>query len=159
LSIFVLLKGNSEKGRKRSLAHLPRREVITNTNYGGKNMGNVDTAKILLLVAGILFILAFVGGLVGGLLSLPGLLALLPYMTDPWIGPWVASIMMPTLIWMVVLIVFGFFSLILGILCLRWRNNLPGGNTLLIWGIIGIIVGFGIGVLVLVAHFLAGGDV
>ncbi len=122
-------------------------------------MGNVDTAKILLLVAGILFILAFVGSLAGALLSIPTVMTLLPLMADPLFGALFAGIVMPTLIMLVIYFIFGIFSLILGILCLRWRNNLPGGNTLLIWGIIGLIVGWGIGVLVLVAHFIAGGDV
>ncbi len=119
-------------------------------------MANPDAAKTILLVTGILGIITFIAGIAYGAWSL---LSLLPLILDPFFGPFFMAFAGSALIMMVVFIVFGIFSLILGILCLRWKNNLPGGNTLLLWGIIGIFLCFGLGILVLVAHFVAGGDV
>ncbi len=82
-------------------------------------------------------------------MSLWPLLSLLPI---PWIGPVLIPIIFPVLVSSVVTLVFGFLNFIFCIICLSRRSNpTPHWRGLLAIGIIGIIPGYGIGILVIIA--------
>jgi hypothetical protein len=127
-----------------------------------------DTANTLVFVAAILFILCCIGGFIGGVWYIWGYFqvlsvaqTLVPLFSDPIFGGMyqgmyagmMASVT-PLLIMAVFFIICGIFCIILAMRSFRWKEKLPGGNTLLIWGILGLIFGFGVGILLIVAHFI-----
>ncbi len=118
-------------------------------------MSKEDTAGILLLVAGILFIIAFVAGLVSGIMGLVGIVPLLILLSDPWFGVFLFTIIFPIILVSTVYMIFGIIDLVLGIYCLARRGNSTSHfRGLLVAGIVGLITGFGIGILVIIAAFL-----
>jgi hypothetical protein len=120
-------------------------------------VSNEDTAKALLLVAGILLIFAFIGGVIYGAFSL---MSIIPYfiisVMDPLFGTFFIPIILSGIAFVSILIVFGIIDLVLSMICFTRRSN-PTNHWggLLFAGIIGVVTGYGIGILVIVAAILA----
>jgi hypothetical protein len=115
-----------------------------------------DTAKTLTKVAGILLIVIGVILLPVGVLFL--IYAFPAAMLASSVGQYTWATSYNLLgIASYVFIGFGVCDLILGVLCISWRNN-PASNTLglIIAGILGCATGFGLGAPAIVAHFMSG---
>ncbi|MFX1475472.1 MAG: hypothetical protein ACFFCO_08355 [Promethearchaeota archaeon] len=121
-----------------------------------------ETAQTLCLIAAIFAIIAFIVYLIGGFFyvwswySFSVLGAALGSL-DPLFGGAYAAAMAAVY---AMYIVYGIYMVISAIVCLiigirgfKWRHELPGGSTLLVWGIIGLILG-GVGILLIIAHFV-----
>jgi hypothetical protein len=122
--------------------------------------------KTLTLVAGILFIVIGVIQIIVAaywhITLPPALYWNLYYLENPGYG-YPASLLLQQITQKVFLLTLGIVFIgfaicgfILAAVCLRWRNN-PAAHRkgLLVVGIIGIIVGFGIGVVPLIAYYLS----
>jgi hypothetical protein len=132
-----------------------------NKNYGGNEMSK-DTAQTLVFIAAIFAIIAFICYLIGGIFFVYAWYSFTVLGTafgalDPLFGGAYAAAMASVF---AMYIVYGIYMVIAAIVCLiiairgfKWRHNLPGGSTLLIWGIIGLILG-GVGILLIIAHFV-----